>query len=108
MQESLNKLNSLVLIVPYLDLRHNDASLAVKSHDIGPRPPLYLLRLEGDQQLVLGVWDELEAGEAVGGEQLTHVGRHHAREVLGSHQHEVGALMLVGYLVVAVRAGAAR
>ena len=103
-----NELYALVLHTPDLGLRQEEASVQREGHDVGGDLAAILLRLEGHDDLVVGVGDELEGGEAVGGDHCPHALDSYVPEVLGGAQQQVGAPALVLLLAVALVAGAAR
>ena len=105
---SLNELYALILHTPDLGLGQEEASVEREGHDVGGDLAAVLLGLEGHDDLVIGVGDELEGGKAVRGDHLPHVPDGDVAEVLGGTQQQVGAPALVVLLAVALVAGAAR
>ena len=103
-----DELYALVLHTPDLGLGQEEASVQREGHDVGGDLAAVFLGLEGHDDLVVGVGDELEGGEAVGGHHRPHVPHGDVPKVLGGAQQQVGAPTLVVPLAVALVAGAAR
>lgn len=104
---NLNKLYSFILHVADLGLWQQEAPVQREGHDVGGDLAPVLLRLEGHNDLVIGVGDELEGGEAMCGDHLPHVADGDVTKVLGGAQKQVGALVLVVLLAVPLVAGPA-
>ena len=96
------KLNSFKFSVSNLDFVHQNFSVNSENHHIGCNLALDLLRLEGDDQVVLSVGDELAAAESVGGNLLANRDHLHVSKVLVSNDHGVGPHLFVRNIIILV------
>lgn len=103
-----DELQPFILHVPYLGLGHQHQTVQREGGDVGGDPACVLLGLEGQDDLVVRVGDELERGEAVGGVERPHVPHRYVAEVCGAGQQQVGGSPLVRRLLVVVVTGTAR
>ncbi|TNN30331.1 Protein O-GlcNAcase [Liparis tanakae] len=84
------------------------AAVERERRDVGGDAPADLLRLQGQDDLIVRVRDELEGGEAVRRVQRAGAPHGDGAEVGGAGQEEVGGAALVRRLLVALVTGAAR
>lgn len=103
-----NELQPFILHISHLGLGHQQPSVQCKSNDVCGDPACVLLRLQSQDDLVVGVGNEFEGGEAVGGVKRSDALRGHMSEVGGARQEEVGGSALIGRLLVVLVAGTAR
>lgn len=105
-QSLLYELDPLVLHVSDLGLREENAPVQREGHDVRGDLPTVLLRLEGHDDLVVRVGDELEGGEPVSEAELAHSAGGNVLKTRRGAEEDVGAAPLVRRLLVALLAGA--
>lgn len=105
---SSDKLQPFVLHVAYLRLRHQHPAVHGERDHVSGYLARILLRFQGQNDLIVCVWNEFKGGEAVGRVERSHVLQRHRAEIRGAGQQDVGGAPLVRNLVVVRVAGAAR
>ena len=87
LRRTSDELQAFVLHLSDLGFWQEDASVQRERQDVGGDRPRNLLRFEGQDKLVVGVGDELEGGEAVGGAERASAAHHHALKLGGAAEH---------------------
>lgn len=104
---SSDKLQPFILHIPYLCLGNQHSTVHGKCNDVGGNLARILLRFQGQNYLIVCVWNKFKRGEAVGWVERSYVLLRYGAEICGAGQHEVGGTPLVCSLFVVLVAGTA-
>lgn len=103
----LDELQPFVFHISDLCLRQQDSSFQSEGCDVGGDFACILLRFQCQDHVVMGVGNEPEGWEAVGGVQPSSPGHWDVAEISCAGQEYVGGAALISSFLVAFRAGTA-